>query len=465
MTGPSLTGWKEYLEQKGISRKAEIQRTKEKECFALAALQALQQLPQGIPLEPVNERCVVWVLGVRDGIEKQQILDGGWEPLFSSIDVGWDLALMGPEMQNDVMRVKPGRRIYTYACTSHDARLPEHLQYPTFIIAFNSGIGSGVPAHMRPWVPTIAQLLTLGRPTLLTCFGAHEARLEDAMLRALQARFHPHKAGNFGLILEADKPLSDCNAMFTWVHGSALTSEQLEQHAVPYVDAQLELVDMLYFLREVDKQIVIMTDPDNLAHSGWSEMYEGRFGGPAMKKALEEDDDGRQGLQSILRCTLKSLASACKSDLPAAIIKDLGGEAVLEKFREWATSSTWTPHTWMREEVLDRVNDVYKRLSEVSHALPKVNLKDANESEAVDFSGSLRIRTSALKMYATPCTKSSVLATLSKGTVVRMRAICGLWAQVVHGRSDSQGWLLVYEHKQCNGELVTWDIKTWEPFP
>ena len=35
---------------------------------------------------------VMWVLGARDGIEKRQLLQGGWERLLSALEVGWDIA-------------------------------------------------------------------------------------------------------------------------------------------------------------------------------------------------------------------------------------------------------------------------------------------------------------------------------------------------------------------------------------
>ena len=41
---------------------SEAEGIKDRECFGLAALQALQRLPPGVPLESVGGRCVVWVL-------------------------------------------------------------------------------------------------------------------------------------------------------------------------------------------------------------------------------------------------------------------------------------------------------------------------------------------------------------------------------------------------------------------
>lgn len=37
-------------------------------------------------------RCVVWILGARDGIEKRQIVENGWHQVLAALEVGWDLA-------------------------------------------------------------------------------------------------------------------------------------------------------------------------------------------------------------------------------------------------------------------------------------------------------------------------------------------------------------------------------------
>jgi len=61
-------------------------------------------------------------------------------------------------------------------------------------------------------------------------------------------------------------------------------------------------------------------------------MYDGQFI-PCLKQALENDDDGRGGVQTIVRCSMKALASACGSSEDAvAVLLELGALDVLLGF-------------------------------------------------------------------------------------------------------------------------------------
>eukprot|EP00913_Durusdinium_trenchii_P011270 g10583.t1 len=566
-----------------ICNRWQLLKLKKKECFGLALLEALQKMPawrhlattesllRGAPLqrpnrrtslkspraqsddtrrhqglEPVNGRCVVWILGARDGIEKRQILEGGWHRLLSCLDVGWDIVLIGPEMEEDkAVLVHNGTRVFTFAMLLHEIELPEHLQKPSFVCHVcpkevtvsliepdhevkalevpvkkpppsygpnnsarraNRRKGEGVtapeprpsspmltpdsrsPASSRPaspfspacstparrhschsvdelapprlqqiqqrrpsapvvspatssvtpqkengtferaigeiragrksscWMwfvipspphmknnvehgssmnrkyairsdeegkaflnfendgvdlrenyfniingvlehvkagkaarsviggfdePKLASsiilferlsrdedkemnemltdgsvgltqvlLLRLKLPLLFTCFGLHEARLEASLFEALEVNFTKHQEGHFGHVLEADKPLSVCNAM------------------------------------------LILSDPDRSAHTGWAEMYDGRFV-PALKHALEEDDDEKGGIQQIVRCAMKTVAAACEVPCCARLFRRLGLEA-LQRFGRWAAEAEWTRHQWVREEAVGR---------------------------------------------------------------------------------------------------------------
>ena len=52
---------------------------------------------------------------------------------------------------------------------------------------------------LYPWVVNQVYLLdNVASPLLLTCFGVHEARLENSLLKALEANFIQHCEGNFG---------------------------------------------------------------------------------------------------------------------------------------------------------------------------------------------------------------------------------------------------------------------------
>lgn len=452
------TSWREYLA--GCTEDAA--KVKDRESFALAALQALQSLPKDWRLEPIEGRCVVWVLGARDGIEKRQILVGGWERLFRAFDVGWDVVLVGPELQPDpYVHRKPGRAVYTYPCLLHEAQLETCLRQPSFICGFNTGIGACVAHHMRPWMPTLSQLLILKRPLLLTCFGIHEARMEDWVLTALHARFTKHEAGGFGHVIEADKPLSVCNAFFSWVCGSSATDVQVELSAVPYVDSQLRSAELLVFLKEVKSHLAILSDPDGAAHSGWAEMYDGRFV-PCLKQALEEDDDGRGGVQTILRCTMKSLASACVSNREAAaVLADLGAAEVLPRFRAWAERDHWTPHQWMREEILERVREAERALAAIQGPSCIVDADGDEDIAEEPLSGGFTIRAEApVVLRERPARQASVIASLGSGRTLRLRGRRRLWLRVAHG--SIEGWLLAYEARASVGFLVAWDIKCWE---
>ncbi|CAE7598735.1 dnaaf1, partial [Symbiodinium sp. KB8] len=350
-------GWQDYLGELGASSKEQVERVKHRQCFGVATLEALQSLPSSARLEPVNGRCVMWVLGARDGIEKRQIVQGGWQRLFECLEVGWDVVLVGPEMSEDkAVLTHSGIRVYTFACLAHEAVMPQHLRRPTFVCAFNSGLGASVPVHMKPWIQTLVQLLAMGRPLLLTCFGSYEARLEASVLNALQAQYMPHKHGGFGHVLEADKPLSICNALFTWVLGSSIPEPLLLTDVKSYVEKQLEASQLLLFLKELRSHIRILQDPDGSAHAGWAEMYDGRFI-PAIKQALEEDDDDRGGIQQIVRCTMKTIASACAVTAAARLFLYLSGLELLRGFKRWAESAPWTSHAWIREETLEWEGD------------------------------------------------------------------------------------------------------------
>ena len=66
--------------------------------------------------------------------------------------------------------------------------------------------------------------------------------------------------------------------------------------------------------QELRSHILILSDPNGSAHVGWAEMYDGRFI-PALKTALEEDDDENGGIQQIVRCAMKTVVAACEAQI------------------------------------------------------------------------------------------------------------------------------------------------------
>lgn len=471
--GPRLVSWKEFFQsQKTVNSKAAADQVKNQECFALSALQALQALPtlrKHLPpdfrLEPMmGGRCVLWVLGARDGIEKRQMITYGWEELFNALDITWDVVLIGPELQKDPLgdgpRERPGRRIYTFSCLLHEADLPEHLQKPTLTFAFNTGFGSAAVYHMKPWMPTVAQLVSLRRPVLFTCFGEHEARLERQILEALGAKYTPHQQGGFEYVPESDKPLSICNRMFTWVYGTSLAEATIESSILPFIENQLNSVELLNTLRDAPTMIRIISDPEKQARTGWAEiMSKGtRSATNSLLDALDEDDDQNGGVQTIVRVTVSSLVTALRSSkLAAAMMIDMGCRQAVEKLRPWVARGHWTVHDWMLEEVKEYTEEAW----ECVQAVEDTDLvTDANmflEEQAV--SGKVSVHGSSVKIYREPSLASSVTTVALPSQMLTVRGHRGLWLHVTC--NSSEGWLLCYSDRRAAVTLLDWGIAPW----
>ncbi|CAL1135101.1 unnamed protein product [Cladocopium goreaui] len=443
----NLAGWKAFN-----FRGDQLVKLKHRECFGLALLEALEKMPANWRLKPINGRCVVWILGARDGIEKRQVLEGGWHRLLSSLDVGWDIVLIGPEMEEDkAVLVHNGTRVYTFSVMFHDAELPDHLQRPSFVCAFNSGLGASVPLHMKSWIPTLVQLLSHGWPLLLTCFGLHEARLEASLLEALEADFTRHAEGSFGHVLEADKPLSVCNAMFSWVRGSKLEKEQLLV-AQDSVQKQLEACQLFQFMKEVRSHILILSDPNGSAHVGWAEMYDGRFI-PALKTALEEDDDENGGIQQIVRCAMKTVVAACEVPCAARLFRYLGLEA-LKRFKHWAETKAWTKHQWVSDEVLGWVDSAFQWMQQTP-AFASLEAMSEDQME-IPFNARLEVRRPC-ELLREPCRTSRVETRLGKGQTLHAQALKGLWVRVQF--RESSCWLHGYSETDGHAcDITYWDF-------
>lgn len=486
--GAVAGNWQSYLAKRGVAR-TEVEPLQRRECFALSVLQALTQLPTAWSRATLRSgRCVVWVLGARDNVEKGQIAAGGWEPLFEAVPVAWDVVLIGPELQKDnQVMISPGRRIFTFAHYLHEASLPTNLQDPSFVIAFDSGLGNKVPHQMRGWMPTVGQLLLIGRPVLLTCFGWHEARVEAMLLQGVHARFTVHSEGGFPYVLEPDKPLARCNSMFTWFCGSTLSTTQLATHAVPFIERQLRSIELLSFLKCANPFVALLSDPEGRGHAAWAEMY-GEAMPPALKRSLDEDEDGHGGLQWIVLSMGAVLASACQISEAASVMRDLLGVAddgsckILREFRSWAQAGHWATQQGLVDSVLTRIDEIVGSVAadlsgrtnvtkeEECHSHAASNVHDDFDEMAPGYNGEESVVCQCLVcgesstnvcLRARPCSAAAPQCSLTARRTVQVRARRGLWFHVVDG--PLEGWLLGYEGGRCRLEVISWELAQWTP--
>ena len=226
--------------------------------------------------------------------------------------------------------------------------------------------------------------------------------------------------------------MSICNAMFTWVSGSSIPATLLLTDVRSYVEKQLEASQLLLFLKELRSHIRILQDPDGSAHAGWAEMYDGRFI-PAIKQALEEDDDDRGGVQQIIRCTMKTIASACAVPTAARLFLYLSGSDLLRSFRSWAETAPWTSHAWMREETLEWVSETGRLLEQSARLGRCQNMEQISEDQPVyPFSASLQVRHSDCTLFEQPSFDGGEVAKVGRGHPLQADAHKGLWIRVSH---------------------------------
>ena len=146
-------------------------------------------------------RLLVWIVGAREAMEGELARGGHLaEPLAalcppSLASHGLEVVLIGPEMETwEFERQHPTSATTLLVCarsgTLHaldDASLrvgdASMGGRPDLMVLFNSGIGTLLWPLVEGWVPTIALLLSLRDvPLILTCFNAHEAGGEEAVL-------------------------------------------------------------------------------------------------------------------------------------------------------------------------------------------------------------------------------------------------------------------------------------------
>jgi len=127
-------------------------------------------------------------------------------------------------------------------------------------------------------------------------------------------------------------------------------------------------------------------------------------------------------------------------------------------FRAWAERDHWTPHAWMREEVLERADTIHELLTLGRQSRSAQRRPDEEEP----LCGGFHIRSgSRVSLHEMPNAVSRVVSEVGSGQTLRIRARSGLWVCVTH--RERQAWLLTHDGRESMGCLINWDILRWEP--
>ena len=199
----------------------------------------------------------------------------------------------------------------------------------------------------------------------------------------------------------------------------------------------MRAAELYHFLRDLKKYLAIMSSPDDAGRSGFAAMF-GGYLPRAQQDALDKDEDGMGGIQTIVRATLASLASTCRSREACAVFVDVGGRLALERLKAWVDTSNWTVHEWMREEVLEKHSDVCRSLCSAD-GHPVTADADTTAEEAV-FVASFRILSpNGIELRTAPASNAAVVGRVKASCKLRSRARRGLWLRVVADRGP-EGW-------------------------
>ena len=149
--------------------------------------------PEHLPTH--DDKWLIWIVGARESMEGRLARGGHLVEVLDALYPtarGFDLLLIGPEME-------PAPN--AYRGTLHQLRADGRIDRPPdLVVLFNSGVGTMNWPIVEPWLPTMALLLSLDRPLLLTCFHPGESKGEQEIL-----------VGHFGarvLTPPADNPLA-----------------------------------------------------------------------------------------------------------------------------------------------------------------------------------------------------------------------------------------------------------------
>jgi len=143
-------------------------------------------------------RLLLWIVGAREAMEGElarrgllaEPLAALWPPAARH---GVELILCGPEMREwgpADQRPPPRPLVRAVSGTLH-SRLkdaPALTTEPDAMLLLNSGVGTLLLPLVAPWLPTLAAVLAMRVPCILTCYNASEAAGQEALLRLFGAR-------------------------------------------------------------------------------------------------------------------------------------------------------------------------------------------------------------------------------------------------------------------------------------
>jgi len=214
-TRPEPASWADVARLLGPPDAGRVALWRARRTMASSLTSGLALLPDRTWLNPrgADGRIRLWIVGAREQMEGELARQGLLADLICALwrparEHGLDLILCGPEMREwtlqsddddaggrrtgEACHRPPPPRTRSIGLTLHayldDAGGSISDWPPDAAVCFNSGFGTLLAPLASPWLQTLAALLRTGAPLLLTCYAAHEASGEAAILRLLGAK-------------------------------------------------------------------------------------------------------------------------------------------------------------------------------------------------------------------------------------------------------------------------------------
>ena len=185
---PVLDSWQAVQLALGASPTVEsVDLWRAHRCLAVTIAHALQQLPaphalQGERGRGRDGRWLLWIVGARESLEGELARQGLLVEVLDGLcprGTGWELALIGPEMNSWELPCGRGGLLRAHTGTLHDVVQHEAASggavAPDAAVLFNSGIGTLLWPLVEQWLPTMVVLLELDVPLLCACFNLRES--------------------------------------------------------------------------------------------------------------------------------------------------------------------------------------------------------------------------------------------------------------------------------------------------